>query len=85
MKVELEVPEYRPEEGIVTEWDDDYEIQVRRDPSGVVIRANPAGLRTLARHLMTLASSSVPTGSHLHYDDSNGLANDSVELILERS
>jgi hypothetical protein len=85
MKVELEVPDYRPEEGIVTEWDPDYEIEVRRDASGVAIRANAAGLRTLARHLITLASSSIPAGSHLHYDDSNGLAKDSVELILERS
>ncbi|MFB7528586.1 hypothetical protein ACFC0C_10105 [Streptomyces sp. NPDC056178] len=66
-------------------WDEDARIEVRNLGGEVVIEANAAGLRTLADHLLTLARDSVPDGSHLHLEDSNGLADGSVGLVLERS
>ncbi|WP_449334169.1 Imm32 family immunity protein [Streptomyces lateritius] len=51
----------------------------------VVIEANAAGLRTLAGHLLVLAGDGVSDGSHLHLEDSNGLEDGSVGLVLERS
>ncbi|MGW2062575.1 Imm32 family immunity protein [Streptomyces sp. NPDC001937] len=66
-------------------WDEDARIEVRNLGGEVVIEANAAGLRTLAGHLLTLAQDAVPDGSHLHLEDSNGLADGSVGLVLERS
>ncbi|HET6356580.1 Imm32 family immunity protein [Streptomyces sp.] len=66
-------------------WEDDARIEVRNLGGEVVIEANAAGLRTLAGHPLTLAKDGVPDGSHLHLEDSNGLADGSVGLVLERS
>ncbi|MGW5248291.1 Imm32 family immunity protein [Streptomyces sp. NPDC004129] len=66
-------------------WEDEARITVRSLGAEVVIEANVAGLRTLAGHLLTLAKDGVPDGSHLHLEDSNGLAEGSVGLVLERS
>lgn len=38
-----------------------------------------------AGHLLMLAKNGVPDGSHLHLEESNGLAGGSVGLVLERS
>ncbi|MGW1119791.1 Imm32 family immunity protein [Streptomyces tanashiensis] len=66
-------------------WDVDARIEVRNLGSEVVIEANAAGLRTLAGHLLVLAGEGVPDGAHLHLEDSNGLEDGSVGLVLERS
>ncbi|MFI8446718.1 Imm32 family immunity protein [Streptomyces erythrochromogenes] len=66
-------------------WEEDARIEVRNLGSEVVIEANAAGLRTLASHLLVLAKEGVPDGSHLHLEDSNGLEDGSVGLVLERS
>jgi hypothetical protein len=68
----------------VFDWEDDAEINVRVLGGEVVIEANAAGLRTLASHLLTLAQDGTPDGSHLHLEAANGLAEESVSLILER-
>lgn len=65
-------------------WEEDARIEVRNLGREVVIEANAAGLRALAGHLLTLAKDGVPDGSHLHLEDSNGLADGSVGLVLER-
>ena len=80
----VEVPEYDPERGLRTEWDDGFEIGVRVQDGEVVVTANPAGLRSLARHLLVLAQDAVPVGHHIHLDDSNSLEDGSVGLILEK-
>ncbi|WP_327358492.1 Imm32 family immunity protein [Streptomyces sp. NBC_01304] len=69
----------------VFKWEEGARVEVRNLSSEVVIEANAAGLRTLAGHLLTLATAGVPDGSHLHLEDSNGLARGSVGLVLERS
>ncbi|WP_435813593.1 Imm32 family immunity protein [Streptomyces sp. NBC_01310] len=49
------------------------------------MEANAAGLGTLAGHLLVLAKDGLADGSHLHLEDSNGLEDGSVGLVLERS
>ncbi|WP_329623715.1 hypothetical protein OG357_27630 [Streptomyces sp. NBC_01255] len=71
--------------GLVFTWDADARIEVRGLGGEVVIEANAAGLRTLAGHLLVLAGDGVPDGAHLHLEDSNGLEDGSVGLVLERS
>ncbi|MGW4163004.1 Imm32 family immunity protein [Streptomyces sp. NPDC004788] len=71
--------------GLRFTWDADARIAVRNLGGEVVIEANAAGLRTLAGHLMVLAGEGVPDGAHLHLEDSNGLEDGSVGLVLERS
>ena len=65
-------------------WEDGAEINVRVLGSEVVIAANAAGLGTLAGHLLVLAADGTPDGSHLRLEDSNGLQEGSVGLVLER-
>lgn len=84
MKVNIEIPEYSPEIGIRTEWEQDFTIVVRIVDSSVIIQANRPGLISLARQLLTLAQDKVPKGHHLHYDKFNSLEEDSCELIIEK-
>ncbi|WP_446686763.1 Imm32 family immunity protein [Planobispora siamensis] len=49
-----------------------------------VISGNPAGLTSLARHLLTLAQNGVPDGNHFDFDTYSGwLAEDSIALRIE--
>ncbi|MGW7680174.1 Imm32 family immunity protein [Kribbella sp. NPDC054772] len=66
------------------EWDDDFEIAVEVQGSEVVISANPAGLRSLARHLLTLAQDGVPDGHHIHLTAGQEIES-TVDLVVERS
>ena len=85
MKVELDVPRYSPTEGIRINWDDAFEISVSSAGSDIRISANRAGLRSLARILLTLADERVPAGRHVHLDDSNSLEDGSTGLVIERA
>ena len=85
MKYVIDIPEYNPTEGLRLEWDINFRISTKVDDSGtIIISANSQGLTSLARHLLVLAQSSVPTGHHVHLDTSNSLEEGSQELILER-
>ncbi|MFJ5075646.1 hypothetical protein ACIP8Z_13700 [Streptomyces sp. NPDC088553] len=70
---------------LIFTWDADSRIEVRNLGGEVVIEANAAGLRTLAGHLLVLAGDGISDGAHLHLEDSNGLEDGSVGLVLERS
>ncbi|MEU5916793.1 hypothetical protein [Streptomyces sp. NPDC047141] len=70
---------------LVFTWDADARIEVRNLGGEVVIEANAAGLKTLAGHLLVLAGEGVPDGAHLHLEESNGLEDGSVGLVLERN
>lgn len=85
MKHIIDVPEYDPERGLRADWDDGFEIAIRTSNEAVVISANPAGLRSLARHLLVLAQDMTPSGQHFHLDESNSLEDGSVELIIEKT
>lgn len=84
MKIEMTVLEYTPEHGLQLEWGGGFTIATQLVDSVVVISANTAGLVSLARHLLTLAQGQVPSGTHIHFDDSNSLEAGSCELIIEK-
>ena len=84
MEIKLNIPEYSPDTGIKSEWQDGFEIKVQNEEGETVIVANKAGLISLAKQLLTLAQDVVPTGSHLHFDDYNSLEQGSTELIIEK-
>jgi hypothetical protein len=86
MKLEIEIPDYNERNGLELKWEDGFEIEVKEQSSGcIVIKANEAGLISLARHLLALSVSSIPTGYHLHFDDLNSLEDGSYELIIEKN
>jgi hypothetical protein len=78
-------PTYAPDTGIKVEWEAGFWIDLRVVDGDVLLRANPAGLVSLAKQLLTLAQQGVPAGSHIHYDAGEELEDDSVPLILERA
>ncbi|WP_030293158.1 Imm32 family immunity protein [Streptomyces katrae] len=79
----IDVPEYRGDEGLRFAWDDDFEIELTVSSAEVVIKANRAGLTSLARHLLTLAQEGVGAGSHVHLTADQEIESN-VDLILER-
>ena len=83
MKTEIEIPKYMPEEGVSLKWENNFCIKVLGGDE-IIIKANCAGLTSLARHLLTLAQEGVPNGSHIHLDEYNSLEEKSVDLIVER-
>lgn len=76
---------YVPGEGVILNWHDGFEVIVDIDDAHVRIRANAAGLRSLADHLLALADPQCPAGQHVHLDDSAALEPGSAEMIVERS
>jgi hypothetical protein len=52
--------------GLHLEWSQGFEISVLERNGEVTIKANEAGLVSLAQHLLTLAEKVVPTGAHIH-------------------
>lgn len=83
MKIEIDIHEYMREEGLVLDWENNFSIRVLGGDE-IIIKANSAGLTSLARHLLTLAQEDVPNGSHIHLDEYNSLEEKSVDLIIER-
>ena len=85
MRYLIEVPEYTPERGVLTEWEEGSKVAVRVDGKQVVVTANVAGLRSLARHMLVLAQDGMPPGRHIHMDDWSGLAAGSGSVTIERT
>jgi hypothetical protein len=79
------VPDYQPGGPLRFAWADGFRIEVDTSAGEVVIRANSAGLVSLAQHCLTLAQATVEPGSHLHLDAGAGLEPGSTDLILERA
>lgn len=85
MKYTIEILEYNPSDGFRLEWESGFEISTKVDDAGtIIISANSQGLTSLAKHLLLLAQSSIPSGYHIHLDGSNSLDEGSSELVLER-
>lgn len=84
MIIEVKVPSYQKEEGIKYVWDDNFIIESSIEGSTIRIKANEAGLRSLARQLLTLSQQDIPPGHHMHYDDLNSLEDGSCEMIIEK-
>ena len=83
LKTEIEIIPYNSEKGIEFNWEYGFEINTSFDKE-ILISANKAGLISLARHLLTLAQDSVPSGTHIHFDDLNSLEDGSIGLIIEK-
>lgn len=81
----VRIGSYSDESGLRLEWSYGFSIAVQSRPGEVSIRANEAGLRSLAQHMLTLAEESVPDGAHIHLDASRELEADSEDLVIERS
>lgn len=84
MKTIVDIPDYNVERGLSLTWQDGFFIIVEIADDKTLIKANSAGLISLANHLLTLAQSEVPAGHHIHYDDMNSLEDGSSELIIEK-
>jgi hypothetical protein len=80
----IDVPEYRDGEGLHFIWDDNFEIELTVRSTEVVIKANRAGLTSLARHLLTLVQQGVREGSHIHLTADQEIESE-IDLILERA
>lgn len=81
----IEIPPYSKEDGLTISWSGNFIIETSYSDKTIQIRANKAGLESLAIQLLTLAQDNVDAGAHIHYDDSNSLEDGSVELIIERA
>ena len=80
--MDIKVPKYC-ENGLKFIWEDGFQIKCSVDEEkNVCIEANPAGLISLARHLLMLAQNEVPENEHFHLDEYNSLESGSAELVI---
>ncbi|WP_448697932.1 hypothetical protein ACFGVR_14055 [Mucilaginibacter sp. AW1-3] len=84
MEIKVEIPEYDVNSGLISHWEDGFEITTNIVNDQISITANKAGLISLAMKLLTLAQDSVPIGGHFHFDEYNSLEPGSVELVVEK-
>lgn len=82
--IKVEIPEYDSQKGVQYSWENNFEIQTELGDDAIVIKANKAGLKSLAYQLLTLSEVPYDKQVHLHYDDINSLEEGSIELIIER-
>ena len=83
-KINIEIPEYDSQKGVQYSWENSFKIQTDLGDAAIVIKANKAGLKSLAYQLLTLAEIPNDKQVHLHYDEINSLEKGSIELIIER-
>jgi hypothetical protein len=84
MEMKLEIPEYKATDGLSNYWSPGFAISVGSSDNEVVIKANKAGLISLAVQLLTLAQDDAPVGSHYRYDDYSCLEDGSIGLVVEK-
>ncbi|MFF4772972.1 hypothetical protein ACFY05_08965 [Microtetraspora fusca] len=82
--ITVEIPAYRPDGGLARPWPADYSVCVSVEGDEVLIRADKAGLRALAVHLLALAEPDVPTYYHAHLDPGE-IDEDSLPLVLDHN
>ncbi|WP_020559815.1 Imm32 family immunity protein [Thiofilum flexile] len=80
----MKISKYHSDDGFKYEWENGFYIETTIDESVFLIKANKAGLISLANHLLGLAQEEVPLGFHLHFDENNSLEDGSTELIFEK-
>jgi hypothetical protein len=83
--IRLDVPSWTREHGTPVEFDEEARVTARTDGRTTLIEANAAGMRCLARLLLTLAAADVPDGTHVHLDHFTGMMDGTSEVIVERS
>lgn len=66
-------------------WEDGFIIKTSiTDEGSFYIKANSAGLISLARHLLALAQKELSEQYHFHLDEHTALEDGSVEMIIEK-
>jgi hypothetical protein len=83
MIIQMNIPEYEGK-GLELEWDDGAKLTAELDNANnsISVGGISAGLISLACHLLTLAQLTVPSGYHVHLDESNSLQNGPCELNI---
>ncbi|WP_216318657.1 Imm32 family immunity protein [Deinococcus aestuarii] len=81
-KLILDIPDYTLQDGLRAEWEEGFEISVRVEEGSVYLRANDAGLRSLARLLLGLTVEGVSDWAHWHLEDYNCLEEGSAPLTI---
>jgi hypothetical protein len=81
---------FPPGSAVVSNWDDDTKMELHVDETGegrlVHIVANVAGLKSLARHCLTLAQEGLTGPEHIDFDpDCGWFDTDDVGLRIERA
>lgn len=84
MGMAVPVRPYAPETGVRLFWVPGTRIHVRAEGAEVHVKANSAGLLSLASHLLALHQYPVPDGSHVHLDEFSGMDDGSAEVVIER-
>lgn len=84
MIITIEIPDYNKDNGFKYKWEPGYIIETEMDGDTIIIKANKEGLMSLAAQLLSLANGEIPSGYHLHYDKSNSLEEESLDLIIEK-
>lgn len=79
----VKIPKYDIKKGFKYFWEDGFSISVEKGES-IQIKANTAGLKSLANHFLNLSQENVPIGYHIHLDEYNSLEEGSNELIIEK-
>jgi hypothetical protein len=84
MKIELNIPEYSRERGMIFSWEDGFTIKTGATANQIFITANKEGLISLAKHLLFLAQNETPIDRHFHLDEHNSLEAGSKELVITK-
>lgn len=84
MKIELNIPEYSKERGMIFSWEDGFIIKTEVTENQINIAANKEGLVSLAKHLLFLAQDKTPVDHHFHLDEYNSLETGSKELLITK-
>lgn len=85
MKVTLDIPDYNPYQGFKYTWFNNFTIHVDLCHDGVMIKADKAGLMSLAAQLITLAQDDFGEGYDIHYDKYAALEDGSIDLIIVKT
>jgi hypothetical protein len=81
----IEIGTDSSERGLQLAWVEGFTLEVAVNDGEVLIRADVAGLQSLAAHLLTLADEGVPVGAHVHLEPGAELEDRSMSLIVERA
>lgn len=84
MELVIKIPDYKKEEGLKVQWESGFIIETKYNDDKIVLKANKEGLISLATHMLALANEEIPSGYHIHYDETNSLEKGSLELIIEK-
>lgn len=84
MKIIVDIPNYDGN-GLDIIWETGSKYAISVEGKNVVISANKSGLVSLAKQMLYMAYSNLPTGSHVHYDSFFTNINDEdLELVIEK-